>query len=158
MDMDRIMDKPNRSKNKYQAGLESLMERHAVMDDAYNLHPEKVLERIVKSITYKPGWAVSIRRRSPTENGMWVHWSWRAHDATAPRRSWTGEPHAVVSGTPRFIGFHWPEGMVVREIHQSLIECEMHELNEFFRYKERIVFDPHRDFFQLMTISPEKEK
>lgn len=119
------------------------------------------LQNIVDSVTYKPGWVLRLRRGlGVNTSGYWIQWSWIAPNAVQSRKSWEG-PLATtthVTGTPRYMDPNWAEMDLIREIYLSIVECETHEINEFFRYKDHIIFDPHRTIDTLMATSVQRMK
>lgn len=42
---------------------------------------------------------------------------------------------------------------VVRTIYKAIVNAEIHEIDENFKYKGKAIFDPHRDVEALLDVS-----
>lgn len=105
-------------------------------------HATKWLEfgEIIGQITYKRGWYF----RSGIEDGrMWVQVGVTADaevaydPVTKTVVPWRGAKH--------YLSPHMCRQEVVGAVHHAIERAEMHEANEWFRYKGRAIYNPHFD-------------
>lgn len=104
------------------------------------------LQGIVSKIKYKEGWTIEAVEAEqsiffgliPTPGApMRVRIKWKAKDSTKLNEVIT------IFGPMFRVPPQMPEKEVVRKIMECLVRSEVHESMEFFRYDDKIIFDPH---------------
>ncbi len=114
---------------------------------------EKVAEftQLINSITYKPGWYF---RTGVEDNRMWVQIGVHAEADIA----WDMIEQRVVPwrGAKHWLSEHMCRQEVVGTVYHAIQRAEMHELNEWFRYKGRAIFNPHLDPDALAELASKK--
>lgn len=100
------------------------------------------IEKIVKRITYKPGWRIycASRPREPEvpEGELVVRIIFMAEDVTAP-----GKQTKVGLGVSFWLDQDYSEEVILKRIMQGVRELEMHEVEEWFKVDGRNFVDPH---------------
>lgn len=108
------------------------------------------LKEIVSKIKYKKGWELKafLGSRSifygliPDEGGnMIVAIRWFAEDSTKLDGN-----TVPINGPYLRIEKSDSESSIVRKILENIVKCEIHESMEFFRYNDKIIYDPHQPF------------
>ena len=118
------------------------------------------MEELLKNLNYKPGWrfraewAYMEERRNPRQAfsfmdteavRVWVQWD--APDASAAQQATSPQPLAVISNQMLFSGRTMAEctdqELVDRALRQLVVNCELHEVDEWLRYKGKCVREPH---------------
>lgn len=105
-------------------------------------HSEKWLEfgELIGRITYKPGWYF---RAGVEEGRMWfqVGVTEEADISFDPiegkRVPWRGAKH--------YLSPHMCRNEIVTSVKHAIDRAEMHEVNEWFRYRGRSIYNPHLD-------------
>lgn len=98
---------------------------------------EHPLESLLRDFSYKPGWEFSTSNRM---GRTYLLIRFKAVDADAPQsecilRFEYSISNAMVSGRDEKYWMRW--------LRERIIECEKHEVDEFFQIKGIKVFDPH---------------
>lgn len=110
-------------------------------------------QEYVDAITYKPGWYMrtGVELGGPDGSRMWVQIgvteeaeiSW---DPIAGKKvPWRGGKH--------YLSKHMCRQEIVGTIHHAFQRAEMHEMNEWFRYKGRSIYNPHLDPDALVEVA-----
>lgn len=97
---------------------------------------------VISAVTYKPGW--SFRLEKIDQNGHWFLQVCVDETATAAVDVQTGD-RAAWRGGKFLISQHMTRNELVRTAHKAVVSAEMHELDEYFRYRGRAIFNPHLD-------------
>lgn len=107
---------------------------------------------IIGKITYKPGWYFRVG----VETGrMWVQVGVTedAEIAFDPiegnRVPWRGAKH--------YLSEHMCRQEVVGTVYHAIERAEMHEFNEWFRYKGRSIYNPHIDPDVLVKVASKRK-
>lgn len=100
----------------------------------------KALIHLITLITYrfkyKPGWRFEVK----TKDGVGLRILATVDNSYKP-----GEPVQIGSVAllpPEWI--HWPEDRLIWWLHEEILRRETHELDEFFRVDDVVLFDPHK--------------
>lgn len=93
------------------------------------------LASIVKAIRYKPGWTVRLDED--------IEVTANVPDAYRPRRKPIEQPRAYVVVTPGRLA-RWNERVVTSLIFDAIQRLEFHEVAEWFKYRGKRIYDPHR--------------
>ena len=106
---------------------------------------------IIEQITYKSGWYF----RTGVEFGrMWVQVGVTedaeiSYDVIEKKRvGWRGAKH--------YLSEHMCRNEIVSTVHHAIVRAEMHEVNEWFRYKGRAIYNPHLDPDVLVEVAAKK--
>lgn len=113
-------------------------------------HAEKWLEFIalISEITYKPGWYF----RTGVEDGrMWFQVGVTeeaeiSFDPIAGKKvPWRGAKH--------YLSPHMCRNEIVTGVKHAIDRAEMHEVNEWFRYRGKSIYNPHIDPDVLVEVA-----
>lgn len=110
-----------------------------------------LFKQIIEQITYKPGWYF---RTGVEDDRMWVQVGVTtdaeiSYDVIEKKRvGWRGAKH--------WLSEHMCRNEIVSTVHHAIERAEMHELNEWFRYKGRAIHNPHLDPDVLVEVASKK--
>jgi hypothetical protein len=110
------------------------------------MHTFEEIQEVVAAISYKPGW--SFRVEQIDQNGHFFVQVCVDESADVARDAQTGEV-AAWRGGKWLISQHMTRNEIVRTVHKAVIGAEMHELDEYFRYRGRAIYNPHLDPDQM---------
>lgn len=97
---------------------------------------------IVRSITYKPGWTITLR----AEPGrMYVQLSVDERSDLTLDPTGKTEVRTPWKSAKRYLSPHMCKQEVVGAVFGLIKDAEMHEVHEWFRYKGASIFNPHLD-------------
>lgn len=96
--------------------------------------PKVDIKAICEKISYKKEWTLNASGWAGLPS-----WSWLVQDAVT-----LSETKVRIYGPPIMVNDQMSEEEVVRHIFESIKQCEMHEAQEFFRYENKIIYDPHK--------------
>lgn len=107
--------------------------------DPPSVDQKTTLESLLRDFTYKPGWEFSTFDRM---GRTYLHIRFKAVDADAPQcDAILRFEYSICSAmTARHSN---DEKYWMRWLRERIIECEKHEVDEFFQIKGVKVFDPH---------------
>ncbi len=100
----------------------------------------EMFEQIIAQITYKPGWYF---RTGYEDNRMWFQVGVTAEAEISfdpiegKKVPWRGAKH--------WLSPHMCRNEIVSLVFHAIERAEMHEVKEWFRYKNRSIFNPHLD-------------
>jgi hypothetical protein len=110
------------------------------------------VERLVASITYKPGWRIWTER-PPAEQLVKNRWAFRNEEAGLKFHITAQVPDAYRPGAQiqvkqsRLISGYdlldMPEEMLIEVLYGMIRDAEQHETEEFFQINGKRPFDPH---------------
>ena len=117
-------------------------------------HGNKWLEfiELISKITYKPGWYFRV---GIEDERMWFQVGVTeeaeiSYDPIAGKKvPWRGAKH--------YLSPHMCRNEVVTGVKHAIDRAEMHEVNEWFRYKGRSIYNPHIDPDALVEVAAKKE-
>jgi hypothetical protein len=95
---------------------------------------------IIGQITYKPGWYFRVGIEGER---MWVQIGVTAEadisfdPIEGKKNPWRGAKH--------YLSQHMCRQEIVSTVHHAIERAELHEVNEWFRYKKRAIYNPHLD-------------
>lgn len=99
------------------------------------------MREIVRSITYKPGWAINFYQE-PTEQRPYVQLY--VTETVAARDSRTGH-HVPWKSAKRYLSRHMCRQEIVGAVFGLIRDAEEHETREWFRYRGASIYNPHLD-------------
>jgi hypothetical protein len=113
------------------------------------------IHQIVNSVTYKPGWYFrSGMAGSYPDNYPWIQVGVTeeaeiSYDMIEKKKvPWKGAKHPL--------SWHMCRQEIVGTIHHAIQRAEEHEMNEWFRYKGRSIYNPHLDPDVLVEVASKK--
>ena len=94
--------------------------------------------KVLDNIRYKDGWDFALVRSELDDNyRLWIRW--RVPDVLTGRQTTVGSYEVI-----------WPEMLdrfnelnFLKYIRHLIHKAELHESDEWFRYKNEQIFDPH---------------
>ena len=99
-------------------------------------------EQVIKDIDYKPGW--SFEYKPGVSVGSQEAWPMLHITARVPNARGPGEIEFVVKRLiPDFVMAD-SAAMLLEWVKTQIQGAEFHEVDEFFKYKGRLVDDPHQ--------------
>lgn len=98
----------------------------------------KQVIRIIDEVTYKPGFSLQV------EEGIDVIWIRVMMSRPLNANTKRVRKRGVLSGPLHVIDGHATNRAVIEACYEAFVRFEMHEAREFFRFKGRKLFDPHR--------------
>lgn len=105
---------------------------------------------IVRSVSYKPGWLLDLRRESDS-NRYYVQVR-LTEEADAARCAVTGE-RLPWKGGKRYLSKHMCRQEIVGACFGAIEDAEKHEMREWFKYRGVAIYDPHLDPDALVTFA-----
>ena len=102
----------------------------------------------IDQITYKRGWYI---RTGIEEGRMWMQIGVTeeaeiSYDPIAGKKvPWRGSKH--------YMSKHMCRNEIVSMVFHAIERAEMHEVREWFRYKDRSIFNPHLDPDALVKVA-----
>lgn len=104
------------------------------------------MEKIVNTISYKPGWFINF------------HYDGRPYIQISATTldSITLTPSSWKSGKT-YLSQHMCKQEIVSAVYGAIEKAELHEVREFFRYKNVSIFNPHLDPDALVEIAKYKK-
>lgn len=126
-------------------------EVHAAPDP--NQEKWEEFQEYVEAVTYKPGWYIrtGIELGGPDGSRMWVQIGVTeeaeiSFDPIAGKKvPWRGGKH--------YLSPHMCRQEVVGTLHHAFQRAELHEMNEWFRYEGRSIYNPHLDPDALVEVA-----
>lgn len=101
------------------------------------------MSRIVQSISYKPGWSITLSDDGSREKvGRPFIQIAVDETAEAARCPFTGKVEPWRGGK-RYLSKHMCKQEVVGACLDAFKSAEMHEIHEWFKYKGRSIYNPH---------------
>ena len=102
---------------------------------------------LVAQITYKPGWQVLFELDKLGGNRPYIQISAATPDSTNPAKvvPWRSAKHYLSSFMCR--------QEVIGTVYHAIERAELHEMNEFFRYKGASIYNPHLDPDVLVDVA-----
>jgi hypothetical protein len=116
--------------------------------DLHRTFQWKGFQKIIDSITYKPGWYI---RTGVEEGRMWLQVGVTeeaeiSFDLVAGKKMpWCGAKH--------FLSEHMCRNEIVSTAFHAIERAELHELREWFRYRGTSIFNPHLDPDALVEVA-----
>jgi hypothetical protein len=111
------------------------------------------IQNILRNISYKPGWKIGWFGDA---KGLYVQLSVdETSDATLDSVSRDGTRVPWKSGK-RYLSTHMCRQEVVGAVFDLIKGAEMHEVHEWFRYKNASIYNPHIDPDVLVNIAKKK--
>lgn len=104
--------------------------------------------KIIAEITYKPGWYFRVGFDA---NRLWFQVGVTeeaeiSFDPIAGKKvPWRGAKH--------YMSPHMCRNEIVSMVHHAIERAELHEVNEWFRYKGASIFNPHLDPDALVEVA-----
>lgn len=96
----------------------------------------KQLEKCVAGFGYKPGWKFSVKDKS--QSSVYIHLRARVLDAYGKKK------YEYIEFN-RALPLYSASVYLIRILVQDIIDdAEAHEFAEWFKYKGRRLYDPHR--------------
>lgn len=115
----------------------------------------KEIREIVEAITYKPGWTIEIKLEGNLSQGgrPFIQLSVdERSDATLDPTGKTTE-RTPWKSAKRYLSYHMCRQEIVGAVMGLITDAEMHEVREWFRYRNASIFNPHLDPDALVTIA-----
>lgn len=104
------------------------------------------IKAIIDLITYKPGWSIilahdqldRVRSRKP-DSRLYIQIAAATPDSTNPSNvvPWKSAKH--------YLSPFMCRQEIVGTVYHAIERAELHEMNEFFRYKGASIYNPHLD-------------
>jgi hypothetical protein len=99
--------------------------------------------KLIRDITYKPNWVITEPHRSLYHDALEIRFSSKVPDATGR----SGRPIQVMSVLRvDNLEFESTHTMLLR-IREAIRTHEEHEMDEWLKYKDKCVTDPHPEKF-----------
>lgn len=98
---------------------------------------------LVSCVTYKPGWHIHLRADKARP---YIQVEATTLDSqTLTSTKWKGAKH--------YLSYHMCRQEVIGTCHHAIERAELHEMNEFFRYKGAAIYNPHLDPDALVPVA-----
>jgi len=111
------------------------------------------IREIVEKCTYKPGWTILVKESG---DRLFIQISVSEEsDASLDSASRDGTRVPWKSGK-RFLSQHMCRQEIVGVIFGLIKQAELHEVHEWFRYKNASIFNPHLDPDVLAEVARRK--
>lgn len=96
------------------------------------------IKTIIELITYKPGWSIILGQDS-SGGRPYIQIGAATPDSTDPSNvvPWKSAKH--------YLSPFMCRQEVVGTVYHAIERAELHEMNEFFRYKGASIYNPHLD-------------
>ncbi len=114
------------------------------------------VERIALAITYKPGWLILVREDSwDSSKRLYIQIEVTAEsdDCLSPythkREPFRSRKH--------YLSPHMCRQEIVGAVYGAIEAAEMHEMREWFRYKNASIYNPHLDPDVLVEVARARE-
>jgi hypothetical protein len=102
----------------------------------------KDFEKVLESISYKPGWSFKIGRKG---SGMYLQIVCKGLDnVTGEQVEWTSRKWVL----SRFM----VQSEFVNTVFKAVMTAEEHETRELFKFKNQSIFDPHYNVEKLVEL------
>ena len=102
------------------------------------------LQSVLNEVTYRPGWELKATRRGQLKDVDLIYWEFQGHDTNNPERI------EIWKSRKWYISPYMTKEEMVKTAFLAVEVAEKHEMMEFFRYKGKILFDPHVDVDALL--------
>lgn len=100
------------------------------------------IQDLVSHVTYKPGWLLTLR----DDGRPYVQIAATTLDSqTLKPAPWKGAKH--------YLSYHMCRQEIIGTCFHAIKRAELHEMQEFFRYKGAAIFNPHLDPDVLVPIA-----
>lgn len=106
------------------------------------------IKQIVDLITYKPGWSIILAQDKLDPYGrLYVQIAASTPDSTNPSNvvPWKSAKH--------YLSPFMCRQEIVGTVYHAIERAELHEMNEFFRYKGASIYNPHLDPDALVELA-----
>lgn len=117
----------------------------------------ETVEEVVAQISYKPGWSVLVGNDRPELHGrVYIQLAVNAFaeaSMDSAKRDGTRTPW---KSAKRYLSPHMCRQELVGAIFGLIKDAEMHEVHEWFRYKNASIFNPHLDPDVLAEVARKK--
>lgn len=113
------------------------------------------IKNIVSVITYKPGWGIGLYYDEDKSSAYVQLTVDEISDASLDSVSRDGTRVPWKSGK-RYISWHMSRQEIVGVVFDLIKGAEMHEVHEWFRYKNASIYNPHLDPDVLVDVARKK--
>lgn len=110
------------------------------------------MSALVGACTYKPGWTISLSAERGTGRAYLQLSVDETSDASLDSAKRDGTRTPWKSGK-RYLSPHMCRQEVVGAVFGLIKDAELHEVHEWFRYRNASIFNPHLDPDALVTIA-----
>jgi hypothetical protein len=103
------------------------------------MHDDEI-KQIIDLITYKPGWMIILEHDQLDPDGrLYIQIAAATPDSTNPANvvPWKSAKH--------YLSPFMCRQEIVGTVYHAIERAELHEMNEFFRYKGASIYNPHLD-------------